>query len=939
MASRFKASKYKNAAPMEVKKEEHIKDLAIGSYNSCGNYIDASAKFMAFNWDTHGAALAILPLDAQGRQERSQVPRINAHSEMVTDFAFSPHDDGVIASGSQDGTVKVFRVPSDLFSGNPMETNMDTPLVSLPEQARRIETVSWHPTADLVLASSSGTSINVWDLATSASLYSWDGHEDWVQGTDWQRCGGLLASQCKDKMLRVFDPRTGGGPTQEIASHDGMKDSKVVWVGEQRIMTSGFSGDRARQLLLRDLRNPKVVQNELNLDVSSGILIPLYDPDTNMVILAGKGDRYMQFVEVTESHPWFVPGLRYTGEQTKGACILPKRAMDVMKGEVVRVLQLADSSIVPVPWIVPRKTYRDFHADIFPDTASAEPLMGPGGWASGGRGCSSTVSLNPDNNSGDLSRFDTSDFAGRKYSAGNGDKAGSGKATATPSQGSLKKAEVKKDKQEFTVKMREGDSFLMPQIRPKSAVAPANPRASKFGRTTKFKHFKGTTRAKSEMFENLKNLSKSMASECDLIKANIDRVAIPLAGPGGKLVVFETAKAGRLTDGVYPSFINGGTFLDFDFDPFNSHRLVCANEDGTVKVWVVPEGGLVEQVNEPTSTFAAHGDKVSIVKFHPTAEGILATAAYDFTIKIWNLADTKAETHSLDGHEDQIFSFAWSQCGRHIASACKDGKIRIYSPRRSTNPMVEGGTVVPKKGARIVWTNDGEFLVVTGFSKQSERTISVYRSKDLELLHTEVGNVSPSILVPFYDEDSSTLFLAGKGENVINAYEVGLDHPHLHPLSPYNAPGLTQGYGWITNKSAMNVREVEFARAYRLTMTSIEPVSFTVPRVKAACFQDDLFPPTRNLWKPTVTAAKWLAGEDGTQEWVSLQPEDMRTLSGQAQNVAASSRPAKAAAGPIRKSVKEQTKTLNEQVGGMIETSGELEQDNMEGVSSKDWDD
>ena len=39
-------------------------------------------------------------------------------------------------------------------------------------------------------------------------------------------------------------------------------------------------------------------QNELNLDVSSGILIPLYDVDTNMVILAGKGDRYMQFVEV-----------------------------------------------------------------------------------------------------------------------------------------------------------------------------------------------------------------------------------------------------------------------------------------------------------------------------------------------------------------------------------------------------------------------------------------------------------------------------------------------------------------------------------------------------------------------------------------------------------------------------------------------------------------
>ena len=26
-----------------------------------------------------------------------------------------------------------------------------------------------------------------------------------------------------------------------------------------------------------------------------------------------------------------------------------------------------------------------------------------------------------------------------------------------------------------------------------------------------------------------------------------------------------------------------------------------------------------------------------------------------------------------------------------------------------------------------VWTNDGEFLVVTGFSTRSERTVSVYR--------------------------------------------------------------------------------------------------------------------------------------------------------------------------------------------------------------------
>ena len=62
------------------------------------------------------------------------------------------------------------------------------------------------------------------------------------------------------------------------------------------------------------------------LDVSSGILVPLLDPDTGMVFLAGKGDRYIQAVELTDREPWVVEGLRYTGEQTKGACLVPKRA-------------------------------------------------------------------------------------------------------------------------------------------------------------------------------------------------------------------------------------------------------------------------------------------------------------------------------------------------------------------------------------------------------------------------------------------------------------------------------------------------------------------------------------------------------------------------------------------------------------------------------------
>jgi hypothetical protein len=120
-----------------------------------------------------------------------------------------------------------------------------------------------------------------------------------------------------------------------------------------------------------------------------------------MCFLCGKGDRNIQFVEISDREPFIVEGLKYSGDQTKGACLVPKRAMDVMQGEVNRVMQLCDSSIVPITWQVPRKvhfdkfslwiicvqssvsqfqSYRDYHADIYPETFGLESPMGPADW-------------------------------------------------------------------------------------------------------------------------------------------------------------------------------------------------------------------------------------------------------------------------------------------------------------------------------------------------------------------------------------------------------------------------------------------------------------------------------------------------------------------------------------------------------------------------------
>lgn len=139
-------------------------------------------------------------------------------------------------------------------------------------------------------------------------------------------------------------------------SHQSIKDSRVVWLGNQsRILTTGFDAARLRQVIIRDIRNFAVPEKTLELDCSTGILMPLYDPDTNMLFLAGKGDTTINYLEVTDKDPYLIEGLRHTGEQTKGACLVPKRALKVMEGEVNRVLQLTSNMVIPIMYQVPRK--------------------------------------------------------------------------------------------------------------------------------------------------------------------------------------------------------------------------------------------------------------------------------------------------------------------------------------------------------------------------------------------------------------------------------------------------------------------------------------------------------------------------------------------------------------------------------------------------------
>ncbi|CAE7536137.1 corA [Symbiodinium pilosum] len=156
------------------------------------------------------------------------------------------------------------------------------------------------------------------------------------------------------------------------------------------IVSTGFSSQAERQINLWDIRKLPAdgtgdvsAVTSLNVDQGTGALYPYFDPGTQMLYIAGKGDSNVRYFEVTNGDPFlhYLEAYKSTVPQ-KGWDFLPKRCVDVSVHEVMRGLKLETSSIQPVSFRVPRKS-EAFQEDIFPDCAAGIPNMTADDWVSG----------------------------------------------------------------------------------------------------------------------------------------------------------------------------------------------------------------------------------------------------------------------------------------------------------------------------------------------------------------------------------------------------------------------------------------------------------------------------------------------------------------------------------------------------------------------------
>jgi len=199
--------------------------------------------------------------------------------------------------------------------------------------------------------------------------------------------------------------------------------------------------------------------------------------------------------------------------------------------------------------------------------------------------------------------------------------------------------------------------------------------------------------------------------------------------------------------------------------------VASASDDSTVKLWQIPEGGLTENITEPLVDLKGHGRKVTLLRFNPTANNVLASCSGDQTVKIWDVEKGEA-INTFEGNQELTQDLVWSYNGDVLATSCKDKNIRLIDGRTGKEA---GKIATPHEGSKSVklaYLGNSGKLASCGFTRQSQRELKIWDPKmpDKPVKKVDIDQAA-GVLMPFFDADTNVLYLAGKGDGNVRYYE------------------------------------------------------------------------------------------------------------------------------------------------------------------------
>ncbi|XP_040217066.1 LOW QUALITY PROTEIN: coronin-2A [Rana temporaria] len=381
----YRSSKYRHVFGKPANKENCYDNVPITRSVHDNHFCAANPIFIAVVTEcAGGGAFIVIPIHQSGKLD-SHYPKVCGHRGNVLDIKWNPFDDYVIASCSEDSSVKIWDIPKPYSTKN--ITNARKELLG---HSRRVGLIEWHPTAsNIIFSTAYDYKIMIWNLDNDdpvihSPVRTIECHKDVILSMSFNTNGGLMATSCKDRKIRIIDPHNG----RVLQESDGKthRASKVLFLGKhKKVKSTGASRWNNRQVALWDQDDLSVPLHQEDMDGSSGLLFPFFDNDTNMVYLVGKGEGNIRYYEILPQKPYFQYLNEYRSNlPQKGIGTLPKRGLDVSTCEVFRFYRLitVKGLIEPVSMIVPRRS-ESYQEDIYPMTAGTQPALTAHEWLSG----------------------------------------------------------------------------------------------------------------------------------------------------------------------------------------------------------------------------------------------------------------------------------------------------------------------------------------------------------------------------------------------------------------------------------------------------------------------------------------------------------------------------------------------------------------------------
>lgn len=245
-------SRFKHVYGREAKRDLTFFNARPSVLAGDASALAASPRYFAYPTRGGGGPVVVHPLSRPGKLDAAP-PTVAGHRGDVLSLAFSPLDDCLLYTGSEDCHVKAWRLPAE---GLGASWGPDQAACDLSGSERPVRVLAPHPSAAHVLASGSmDASVRLWDVeAVEERSAVAAAHEGGVLDLSWPTDGSRLLSAGRDATVGILDPRA-SAVTQRFSPHAASKGVRVHWLGASpHVVTTGFAADAMREFAVWDSR-------------------------------------------------------------------------------------------------------------------------------------------------------------------------------------------------------------------------------------------------------------------------------------------------------------------------------------------------------------------------------------------------------------------------------------------------------------------------------------------------------------------------------------------------------------------------------------------------------------------------------------------------------------------------------------------------------------